>query len=367
MQISREEILIALGNVQEPDLKKDIVSQNLVENIEFSENHIATTILITNPALHARKRMQELVDFQLKSTFGKDIKLETIVKPIPTESMNTRRKILPDVKHIIAIASGKGGVGKSTVTANLAGGLAKAGYKVGIVDADIYGPSMPTMFDVVAERPTMIDVDGTPKINPVMSYGIKILSIGFFTEQDNAVVWRGPMAAKALTQMFTDAYWGDLDYLLIDLPPGTGDIHLSLVQTVPLDGVVIVSTPQEVALADARKGVNMFKLENINVPIVGLVENMAWFTPAELPENKYYIFGRDGAKNLADGMGETFLGHIPLVQSLRESGDVGRPAVFQDNTPTSNAFEQLVEKFVSEVEAIKIKKIAKSSAKQETI
>lgn len=264
------------------------------------------------------------------------------------------------MKNIIAVASGKGGVGKSTVTANLAGGLAKAGYRVGIVDADIYGPSMPTMFDVVGERPTMIDVEGTPMINPVMSYGIKILSIGFFSSQDDAIVWRGPMAAKAMTQLFTDAYWGDLDYLLIDLPPGTGDIHLSLVQTVPLDGVVIVSTPQEVALADARKGVNMFKLDTINVPIVGLVENMAWFTPAELPENKYYIFGRDGVKNLAAGMNETFLGHIPLVQGVRESGDVGRPAVFQENTPTAKAFEELVTIFVDEVKAIKARKAVKA-------
>ncbi len=364
MIISREEILSVLGNIQEPELKKDIVSQNLVENIEFSSTHISTTILITNPALHARKRMQELVEFQLKSVFGKDIELTTIVKALPTEAIQAKRKILPEVKHIIAIASGKGGVGKSTVTANLAGGLAKLGYKVGVVDADIYGPSMPTMFDVVGERPTMIDVDGTAKINPVMSYGIKLLSIGFFTEQDNAVVWRGPMAAKAMTQLFTDAHWGELDYLLIDLPPGTGDIHLSLVQTVPLDGAVIVSTPQEVALADARKGVNMFKLENINVPIVGLIENMAWFTPEELPNNKYYIFGRDGAKNLAEGMGETFLGHIPLVQSLRESGDVGRPAVFQDNTITSDAFIELTHKFVEEVHALSVKKAAKSLIKE---
>jgi ATP-binding protein involved in chromosome partitioning len=197
-------------------------------------------------------------------------------------------------------------------------------------------------------------------INPVMSYGIKILSIGFFTEQDNAVVWRGPMAAKAMTQLFTDAYWGELDYLLIDLPPGTGDIHLSLVQTVPLDGAVIVSTPQEVALADARKGVNMFKLENINVPVIGIIENMAWFTPAELPDNKYYLFGRDGAKNLAEGMGETFLGHIPLVQSVRESGDVGRPAVFQENTPTALVFEELVRTFVEEVKVAKLKSSIKN-------
>ena len=235
----------------------------------------------------------------------------------------------------------------------LAGGLAKAGFKVGIVDADIYGPSMPTMFDVVEDRPTMLDIDGSPKINPVMSHGIKILSIGFFTDQDNAVVWRGPMASKALTQMFTDAHWGELDYLLIDLPPGTGDIHLSLVQTVPLDGAIIVSTPQEVALADARRGVNMFKLDTIKVPVLGIIENMAWFTPAELPDNKYYIFGRDGAKNLAAGMDVPFLGQIPLVQGVREAGDVGRPAVFQENTPISEAFDELVRKFVERVKTAK--------------
>lgn len=355
MSITREKILEVLGTVLEPDLKKDIVSLNLVENIEITDSGIHLTILVSNPALHARKRMQELVEFNLRQALGSDLEISTIVKGIPTESMKARRKILPDVKNIIAVASGKGGVGKSTITANLAGGLAKAGYKVGIVDADIYGPSMPTMFDVVGERPTMIDVEGKAMINPVMSYGIKILSIGFFTEQDNAVVWRGPMASKAMTQLFTDAYWGELDYLLIDLPPGTGDIHLSLVQTVPLDGAVIVSTPQEVALADARKGVNMFKLENINVPVIGIVENMSWFTPEELPDNKYYLFGRDGAKNLAEGMGETFLGHVPLVQSVRESGDVGRPAVFQENTPTALVFEELVRTFVENVKAAKLK------------
>jgi ATP-binding protein involved in chromosome partitioning len=326
-----------------------------VEDIQFSANSIEVVVNVSNPALHARKRMQEAVAFNLKRVFGKDISVSCEVKGIPAEAQKVRRKILPDVKNIVAIASGKGGVGKSTVTANLAGGLAKAGYRVGIVDADIYGPSMPTMFDVVKERPEMIDVEGTAMINPVMSYGIKILSIGFFTEQDNAVVWRGPMAAKALTQLFTDAYWGELDYLLIDLPPGTGDIHLSLVQTVPLDCVVIVSTPQEVALADARRGVNMFQMESINVPVAGILENMAWFTPLELPENKYYIFGRDGAKNLAEGMNVPFLGHIPLVQSVREAGDLGRPAVFQENTPIAYAFDEIVTTFIEKVKAVKKK------------
>lgn len=350
MEITRDKVLEALGNVIEPDLKKDIISQNLVEYLTIKENTISLTVNVVNPALHARKRMQEAVSFALKRILGNEIEVETTIKGLPVEAKNVRRKILPEVKHIVAIASGKGGVGKSTVTANLAAGLAKSGYKVGVVDADIYGPSMPTMFDIVGSRPTSIDIEGEQKMVPVMSYGIAVMSIGFFTEPDNAVVWRGPMASKALTQMFTDTHWGELDYLLIDLPPGTGDIHLSLVQTVPLDGAIIVSTPQEVALADARKGVNMFKLDNVKVPVLGLIENMAWFTPAELPDNKYYIFGRDGVKNLAAGMGENFLGHIPLVQSVRESGDIGRPAVFQENTPISSAFEELVRKFVSILE-----------------
>jgi ATP-binding protein involved in chromosome partitioning len=258
MELNRENILEVLGSIMEPDLKKDIVSLNLVEELTFDTAAINLIVNVSNPALHARRRMQEALEFNLKRVFGQSMLINCTIKGISAEAKQARRKILPDVKYIIAIASGKGGVGKSTVTANLAGGLTKAGYKVGIVDADIYGPSMPTMFDVVRERPTMIDVDGEQRINPVMSLGIKLLSIGFFTEQDNAVVWRGPMAAKAMTQLFTDAHWGELDFLLIDLPPGTGDIHLSLVQTVPLDGAVIVSTPQEVALADARRGVNMF-------------------------------------------------------------------------------------------------------------
>lgn len=353
MEINRENILEVLGTVIEPDLKKDIVTLNLLEQLLIEGNKVELTVNIFNTALHAKKRMQEAIDFNLKRVFGKEIEVIATIKGLPENDKKSHRKLLPEVKNIIAIASGKGGVGKSTVTANLAGGLAKAGYRVGVIDADIYGPSMPTMFDVVRERPSMIDVDGTSKINPVISYGIKILSIGFFTDQDNAVVWRGPMASKAMSQMFTDAYWGELDYLLIDLPPGTGDIHLSLVGLVPLDGVVIVSTPQEVALADARRGVNMFQMDTINVPIVGIVENMAWFTPAELPENKYYLFGKNGAKDLAEKMNVPFLGHIPLVQSVREAGDAGRPAVFQENTPSSIAFDELVRTFVEQVKVVK--------------
>lgn len=352
-ELSREVVLEVLGAVIEPDLKQDIVSANLIEELQIEGNRVKIKVLVKNPALHARRRMQEAISFNLKTKINSDIEVEAEVAGMPIEARAAHRSILPEVKHVVAIASGKGGVGKSTITANLAGGLAKAGYRVGVVDADIHGPSMPTMFDVVGEKPTMIEVDGKPMINPVLSYGIKLLSIGFFTDQDNAVVWRGPMAAKALTQMFTDAYWGKLDYLLIDLPPGTSDVHLSLVQTVPLDGAVVVSTPQEVALADARKGVSMFKMDSINVPVLGIVENMAWFTPLELPDNRYYIFGRDGAKNLAEGLEVPFLGQIPLVQGVREAGDVGRPAVFQENTPSSKAFEELVSKFVEQVEAKK--------------
>ena len=333
MSISRERIEALLEKIQDPDLKKGLVSAKLVQEIIINEDQIKVTVSISNPALHARKRMHDAVIFNLERELGKEISIQCEVNSGAVDERKSTRTVLPDVKKIIAIASGKGGVGKSTITSNIAGGLAKKGFRVGIIDADIYGPSIPTMFDLVGERPKMIDVDGKQLIEPIMSLDIKILSIGFFTDQDNAVVWRGPMASKALTQMISDAHWGELDYLLIDLPPGTGDIHLSLIQTAPLDGVVIVSTPQEVALADARRGINMF-------------------TPEELPNNKYYIFGRDGAKNLAQGMQVPFLGAIPLVQSVREAGDAGRPAVFQSDTLMSIAFDELVDTFISQLEVI---------------
>jgi len=352
MSITREQIETLLEKIQDPDLKKGLVSANLVQEIIINEDQIKVIVSISNPALHARKRMQDAVIFNLERELGKEIPIQCEVNSNAADERKSSRTILPAVKKIIAIASGKGGVGKSTITSNIAGGLAKKGFRVGIIDADIYGPSIPTMFDLVGERPKMIDVDGKQLIEPIKSYDIKILSIGFFTDQDNAVVWRGPMASKALTQMISDAHWGELDYLLIDLPPGTGDIHLSLIQTAPLDGVVIVSTPQEVALADARRGINMFKMDGIKVPIIGIVENMAWFTPEELPNNKYYIFGRDGAKNLAEGMKVPFLGAIPLVQSVREAGDAGRPAVFQSDTLMSIAFDKLVDTFITQLEVI---------------
>ncbi|HQW87924.1 MAG TPA: Mrp/NBP35 family ATP-binding protein, partial [Flavobacteriales bacterium] len=268
------------------------------------------------------------------------VQVRVTVNPLSGERAGIR-KVLPGVKHIVAVASGKGGVGKSTITANLAAGLAARGLKVGLVDADIHGPSMPLMFDVLKERPRTTERDGKPVIVPVESHGVKLLSIGFFAEPDQAIVWRGPMASKALEQLFKDGDWGELDVMLVDLPPGTGDIHLSLVQAVPLTGAIIVSTPQPVALADARKGVGMFRLPSVNVPVLGIVENMAWFTPAELPNNRYHIFGKGGARALAEELGVPFLGEVPLVQSIREAGDVGRPAVLQEGTPSAAAFTDL--------------------------
>lgn len=341
MEMTKEQILEALKKVTEPDLKKDLVELDLVKNIEIQSNKISLTVLVNNPAMHSRKRMQEAVEFALERAFGGDVQVNCNVEGMPRENNPEDRKILPGVKNIVAIASGKGGVGKSTVTANLAVGMAKRGFKVGLVDADIYGPSAHIMLDCLEKRPTTIDIDGKSYIKPVENHGVKLISIGFFAEMNQAIVWRGPMASKALRQMFTDTHWGELDYLFIDLPPGTGDIHLTLVQQVPLTGAIIVTTPQEVALADAKKGIGMFQLESVNVPVLGIVENMSWFTPAELPDNRYYIFGKDGGKNLAEQQNVRLLGQIPLVQSVREAGDVGRPAVLQQNTLISSCFDEL--------------------------
>lgn len=353
MDITLQKIEEALSFVIEPDLKKDIIELNLVSNIEVQNGTIRFDLKISNPAMHNRKRMEEACEHQLKRFLGEDVKVEANVSAMGKahERAPEHRSILPNVKHVIAVASGKGGVGKSTVAANLAAGLAKEGYKVGMVDADIYGPSVPAMFDVAMEKPTTIDVDGKEYIKPVESHGVKMLSIGFFSTPDQAVVWRGPMATKALTQLFKDAYWGELDFMIIDLPPGTGDVHLTLVQQVPLTGAVVVSTPQEIALVDVRKALGMFSLPQINVPVLGLVENMAYFTPAELPDNKYYIFGEGGAKDLADRMGIEYLAEIPLVQSIREAGDAGRPAVLQETTPQAIAFTELAKKVVDKVQA----------------
>ena len=353
--MTEKDILEALKNVIEPDIKESLVSLGLVDYIRINEKDIAFNINIHNPAMHNKKKVEEACLMALKTAFGDTYKYDISILALPPEKDRKpeHRTLLRGVKNIVAIASGKGGVGKSTVSANLAVALQKQGFKVGLIDADIYGPSIPIMFDVVNEKPTINPADGKNLIVPVESYGVKLLSIGFFADLSQAVVWRGPMASKALTQMFTETDWGGLDYLLVDLPPGTGDIHLSLVQLVPLSGAVVVSTPQEVALADARKGIEMFRLPAVNVPILGLIENMAWFTPEELPNNKYYIFGKDGMSNLAQKMELPLLGQIPIVQSIREAGDAGRPAVLQDNTPQSIAFMRAAEKLIAEVQKLR--------------
>ncbi|MFT5601134.1 MAG: ATP-binding protein involved in chromosome partitioning [Flavobacteriales bacterium] len=345
--ISKEQVLEALTKVMEPDLGKDIVSLELVSDIKIEGEKVSFTVAMKNAAMHARNRMQEACEFAIERSLPKGTSASCTIVGLKKAEANTTK--MQGVKDIIAIASGKGGVGKSTVTANLAIGLAQKGFKVGLIDADIYGPSQPLMFDVQHEKPLGKEVNGKQLIVPVESYGVKILSIGFFADVNQAVIWRGPMATKALNQLLFDADWGELDYLLIDLPPGTGDIHLSLVQSLPITGAVVVSTPQNIAIADARKGVNMFQLESINVPVLGIVENMSWFTPAELPDNKYFIFGSEGAKDLADQLQVPLLAQIPLIQSIRESGDAGRPAILQENTPSAIAFKELTENVIAEV------------------
>ncbi|MBK9420707.1 MAG: Mrp/NBP35 family ATP-binding protein [Flavobacteriales bacterium] len=372
MPITEEALQAALSRVIEPDLKKDIVELDLVQEVVIDEDHISIIVEVSNPAMHSRKRMEEAVIFQLKQAFGDSITVNVSVRPI-SGARGGLRKVLPYVKHIIAVASGKGGVGKSTITANLAVGLAQRGLKVGLVDADIYGPSMPLMFDVLKERPRVKEVDGKNLIVPVDSYGVKLLSIGFFADPGQAIAWRGPMASKALDQLFKDADWGELDVMLVDLPPGTGDIHLSLVQAVPLSGAIIVSTPQPVALVDARKGVGLFNMPSVNVPVLGIVENMAWFIPAEsvggrkladIPEKeRMYIFGKGGAQALAEELNVPFMAEVPLVQSIREAADVGRPAVLQGETPAAEAFTPLLDamqRILAELETAQQEKKAHS-------
>lgn len=343
--INSDSVKKALSNVIDPLSKKDIIEAGIFLRSKFEENALKIVLKAKDESAQGKERMQQACSFAIERVFGKELSVDILFEGLSEQEKIASRKILPGVKNIIAVASGKGGVGKSTITTNLALGLAKKGYKVGLIDADIYGPSIPLMLDVVQERPKTQEVDGKVLMLPVENFGIKMLSIGFFADPAQAIVWRGPMASKALKQLFADTHWGELDYMFIDMPPGTGDIHLSVVQMVPVTGAVVVSTPQRVAMADARKGVEMFKLESINVPVLGLVQNMAWFTPEELPENKYYIFGKDGVSNLAEELDIPFLGDIPLVQSVRESGDIGRPAILQEGTMVSQALEDMVEKF----------------------
>ncbi|WP_439150928.1 P-loop NTPase [Winogradskyella sp.] len=375
MKLNKQDILKALKTITVPGEGENMVDSGAVTNVMTFADEVIVDITIKNPSLQAKKKTEVDIlqtihrEVYEKAKIKVNLKVEAPAKPKTNE---IKGKPIPGIQNIIAVASGKGGVGKSTITANLAVTLAKMGFKVGVLDADIYGPSIPIMFDVSTERPLSVNVDGKSKMKPVENYGVKVLSIGFFTKPDQAVIWRGPMASKALNQMIFDAAWGELDFLLIDLPPGTGDIHLSIMQALPITGSVVVSTPQNVALADAKKGVAMFQQDSINVPVLGIIENMAYFTPVELPENKYYIFGKEGAKHLAEDLDVPFLGEVPLVQSIREAGDVGRPAALQTATPIEESFEQITRAVVQQVvhrnkalpatEAIKITTMAGCSA-----
>lgn len=349
MGITKEQVLDALKYVDDPDLKKDLVTLGMVKDVEVEGKNVSFTVVLTTPACPMKDMIQKACENAILHFVDK----EAIVKVNMTANVTSQRQndnsSLSKVKNIIAIASGKGGVGKSTVTANLAVALAKQGAKVGLVDADVYGPSMPIMFDVQHERPYVKEIDGKNMIIPVESYGVKLLSIGFFADMAQAVAWRGPIATRALQQLFSDAYWGELDYMLVDLPPGTGDIHISLTTAVPLTGALIVTTPQQVAVADARKGMAFFRNQHINVPVLGIAENMSWFTPAELPENKYYIFGQGGAQQLSEEFEVPVLGQIPLVQSIREAADGGRPAVLQETTPQAQAFIELAKNLAQQI------------------
>jgi ATP-binding protein involved in chromosome partitioning len=357
MSISKQAILEALGSIQEPDLKKDIVTLNLVKIVRAEGHDIELEIKVSNPAMHARMRMKEAVIFAIQRTLGFEFKTKVEVIPISgDEREGDLRKVLRGVKNIIAVTSGKGGVGKSTISTNLAVGLAQKGYSVGYLDADIYGPSAPLMFDLQHEKPKLVNIDGTSKLEPILQYGVKVLSIGFFADLNQAVVWRGPMATKALTQMVNDAHWGPLDYLILDLPPGTGDVHLSIVQQIPLTAALIVSTPQPVALIDAAKAVAMFQLPAINVPILGFVENMAWFSTSESANEKIYLFGQDGTKNMAADYSLPLIAQVPLIQGIREAGDVGRPAILQEDTAMNHHLTAFIGNFEREMRMLPFRK-----------
>jgi len=374
MKLNKGDILNALKSITVPGEGQNMIESGAVKNVMTFGDEVIVDITINNPSLQAKKRTEVDVMKTIHDVVYEKAKVKVNIKvDAPAKPKNEiKGSSIPGIQNIVAVASGKGGVGKSTVTANLAVTLAKMGFKVGVLDADIYGPSIPIMFDVENERPLSVTIDGKNKMKPVENYGVKVLSIGFFTKPDQAVVWRGPMASKALNQMIFDAAWGEIDFLLIDLPPGTGDIHLSIMQSLPLTGAVVVSTPQKVALADAKKGVAMFQQDSINVPVLGIIENMAYFTPEELPENKYFIFGKEGAKNLSEDLQVPFLGEIPIVQSIREAGDVGRPAALQTATTLEQSFEKITQNVVQEVvrrnddlpptEAIKITTMAGCSA-----
>ena len=346
MIITKEQVLQALGNVEEPDLKKDLVTLNMIQDIHIDGNNVSFSVILTTPACP----LKALIENACRNAIAYFISKEAVVSINMTSRVTTQKNTgVPGVKNIIAVASGKGGVGKSTVAVNLALGLAYSGAKVGLIDADIYGPSIPIMFGLEGVRPQASVIDGKTRIEPIQKYGIKLLSIGFFTDPNQPVPWRGPMVSTAVKQLFNDADWGELDYLVIDLPPGTGDIHITVTQTFPVTGAVIVTTPQNVALADAKKGIGMFMMPSINVPILGVVENMSYFTPAELPDNKYYIFGKGGGQKLAQQLDVPFLGEIPLIKSISDSGDAGTPAILEENGAMTAAFINMAQRVAQQV------------------
>lgn len=348
--ITKEKVLEALSYVEDPDLKKDLVTLNMIENVEIDGKKVSFTVVLTTPACPLKELIERACINAIIHYVDSAAEVKVHLTARVTSIRAHQEALLPNVKNIIAVASGKGGVGKSTVAVNLAVSLAQLGAKVGLIDADIYGPSAPIMFGVQHEKLFVRETeDGKSIILPVEKHGVKLLSMGFLADPDKAIVWRGPMASKALRQLFSDAEWGELDYMIVDLPPGTGDIHLTLVSAVPVTGAIIVSTPQDIALADAIKGVDMFRMESVNVPILGLVENMAYFTPEELPDNKYYIFGKHGCKKLAEKLNVAFLGEIPIVQSIREGGDNGFPAALDTTSPSGIAFENLAAQVAQQV------------------
>jgi ATP-binding protein involved in chromosome partitioning len=354
MSFNKQDIYKVLETLTAPGEGKSLIENKNLTNVVVFGNEVLIDVTISNPTLQAKKKIETEIAKAIKTKIDANIDVKVNVKveasAAPKENPNLiRGKEIPNIKNIIAIASGKGGVGKSTITSNTAISLAKMGFSVGVLDADIYGPSQHIMFDVEKAKPLSVTIDGRSKMKPVENYGVKLLSLGFFTDPNQAVIWRGPMASKALKQLIFDADWGALDFLLIDLPPGTGDVHLSIVQALPISGAVVVSTPQNIALADAKKGVAMFQQESINVPVLGIIENMAYFTPEELPENKYYIFGKDGAKHLAADINTKFLGEIPLVQSIREAGDVGHPVALQEGTILEQSFKDITREMVLEL------------------
>ena len=352
MKFNKSDILLALETITIAGEGQNMVASGAVTNVMTFADEVVVDITMASPALHIKKRAEaDIIKTIQEKVFLKAKVQVNITVQAPAKPSNPnliKGKPMPGIKNIIAIASGKGGVGKSTVTANLAITLSKMGFKVGVLDADIYGPSIPIMFDLANERPLSVNIDGKSKMKPVENYGVKVLSIGFFTKPDQAVIWRGPMASKALNQLIFDAAWGELDFMLLDLPPGTGDIHLSIMQSLPITGAVVVSTPQTVALADAKKGVAMFQQQSIDVPVLGIIENMAYFTPAELPDNKYYVFGKQGAKHLAEDTKIPFLGELPLIQSIREAGDAGHPVALQDGTAIEEIFIDITKNVVRE-------------------